>query len=770
MALPVGPATAPGADSATQVFEIEIPRVPGAWLGVNAILVPTPQGGGLRIEDIRKGGVVDMWNRKNPESRQLWAGDMVIAVNDIEGDVQRIAEEIRSGESMRIVVQRTLQHSDRWHRDRNNNAVEPPVIPPTSFNREGWGEPSRPSIMDGSMGSSSAGQKNTTALAKAPKNQPAIHGTDYQQRMGGGGPDVAERHFTFEVQLHKPEGAKLGIDVLQATSPDILGLSVRRIAIGGVVDAWNSRARETQDVRTGDRIICVNGCAGDIARMMDELRTSDFLHLTLIRPSRAPGAAAAGPAAADQASRDAARASAQRSSRSDLPIVLSDDASLHQVFGSRRGPQTAPAIDHEETNPPEAAFRFEVVLDPAPGMRVGVDMILVADANQSGFVIERVTEDGRVHLWNRKSQAPFKVRTGDYIKEVNGIKVFEHFEKMAAEFRKDNEILRFVVQRNPPQPGKKTGVQPGALPTGMLPLSASSNSQAKAKAKKAPQAPPPPPIVLQANKRHLEDRQQSTSVAPSMPPAPLSWGLNNTKAPAKATNVNVLPKNAAQSSAKAAPNNSASARAAEIAAIAKGGAPPPKKGTGGLSSMVSDFGIPQPPPLPRQEDPQSTGGNNVNRPKGAPTPSGAEAAAVPTPKLRGAGRGGRQATSAGGDAEAQASFVADGPKVDRDRSTSSNVNPIGTGRGSFMQGMWPVPPPPPPPPGLELPPGLQHPGNGSNLLFQEELVRKVLELGDQDLTRLLAMALGRRDVMRIELKNKLMPAAPAVKDNAYAFQ
>jgi hypothetical protein len=98
----------------------------------------------------------------------------------------------------------------------------------------------------------------------------------------------------------------------------------------------------------------------------------------------------------------------------------------------------------------EDALRFDVMLEPARNKRIGMDVILVSGNQLCGFVVEHVKDGGRVEMWNKSKPHPFRVQTGDYIIQVNGVGNWQSLSKMAEEFAKENREVCFTIQRGPP--------------------------------------------------------------------------------------------------------------------------------------------------------------------------------------------------------------------------------------------------------------------------------------------------------------------------------
>lgn len=118
-----------------------------------------------------------------------------------------------------------------------------------------------------------------TALTAATRTGAGLGNT-----MGANAADTGQQQFVFEAHLLKPDGARLGIDVLPVTIAEFAGLSVLNVSKGGVVDAWNQYQNKTHMcIRQGDTLMSVNDTQGDINKMMEELRMQPELKLLVLR-------------------------------------------------------------------------------------------------------------------------------------------------------------------------------------------------------------------------------------------------------------------------------------------------------------------------------------------------------------------------------------------------------------------------------------------------------------------------------------------------------
>mmetsp|Transcript_65562 Transcript_65562/g.182259 ORF Transcript_65562/g.182259 Transcript_65562/m.182259 type:complete len:506 (+) Transcript_65562:108-1625(+) len=173
-----------------------------------------------------------------------------------------------------------------------------------------------------------------------------MHGTHGSHPSAGGS-------FTFEVELHRREGARLGIDVVPASTDDLVGLSVTHVSKGGVVDLWNHAAWEWDLpwIEPGDCIIGVNGVRADCAAMMEQLGANQELRVQLCRriPRDDSQAMAGAPARRPQPSLPAAHGQVA------APTVPSQPNAWGVAGTSHLDGALAPAWEqHDSAGPPHA--------------------------------------------------------------------------------------------------------------------------------------------------------------------------------------------------------------------------------------------------------------------------------------------------------------------------------------------------------------------------------------------------------------------------------
>lgn len=79
---------------------------------------------------------------------------------------------------------------------------------------------------------------------------------------------VADGSFVFVVEIEKtPTTMKVGLDVDHGDERTLAVMLVKN----GLVQAYNEGASENRKIKVGDRIIEVNGCTGDIRKMLETI-------------------------------------------------------------------------------------------------------------------------------------------------------------------------------------------------------------------------------------------------------------------------------------------------------------------------------------------------------------------------------------------------------------------------------------------------------------------------------------------------------------------
>merc|ERR1719210_1308522 len=93
------------------------------------------------------------------------------------------------------------------------------------------------------------------------------------------GHDDFPRVHVFSINLHKANGARLGLDLDFVKGREVLPV---RAITGHLVEEWNRNYPESK-VRSGDQIVEVNGLRGRSDLLMKALMSNDFLRITLVR-------------------------------------------------------------------------------------------------------------------------------------------------------------------------------------------------------------------------------------------------------------------------------------------------------------------------------------------------------------------------------------------------------------------------------------------------------------------------------------------------------
>lgn len=277
---------------------------------------------------------------------KIRAGDFIVRVNGIEGEISALASELRTGSDVCITVQRAAQDDapQTWKdlqasimRSRPGPGQQPPgpgsqsgasaaqynepIVPgnsssgypgpvglpdqqsnprPKAPGLTAWGAPGyqpvgMPNFRQGLehsqtqwQGKGWPGSQWALPDSLVDAGPPPVVGAGEQGNKEGV-EALSENAFSFEVSLIKPERARLGIDVMPHTVSqvaDFCGLTVKRVSKGGVVDEWNQQCRDPRaQVCPGDRIVRVNGVSSDFAQMWEMLCTQRELHVTVRRSS-----------------------------------------------------------------------------------------------------------------------------------------------------------------------------------------------------------------------------------------------------------------------------------------------------------------------------------------------------------------------------------------------------------------------------------------------------------------------------------------------------
>ncbi|CAE8645704.1 unnamed protein product, partial [Polarella glacialis] len=255
------------------------------------------------------------------------------------------------------------------------------------------------------------------------------------------------------VELRKPPGSRLGVDVALLGSPLGYGIVVERVGEGGVVEAWNRRNHEPLRIRPGDFIVRCNGIEGDLAALASELRSGKDVRITVQRHSveespqvwqslaarkqRAGLADARQAESALVAQQTLALNSAVGSMARVNPVYptqggtnmgqggachagqVNTNAASQQWWAAQNQAMNGGPL--EATNASEASgrFTFEVLLQKPDGSHLGIDVL--PGTEFGGLSVKRVSKGGVVETWNTYCREAFTIRPGDHIIRVNGI-------------------------------------------------------------------------------------------------------------------------------------------------------------------------------------------------------------------------------------------------------------------------------------------------------------------------------------------------------------
>lgn len=263
-----------GADSQGHFrFEVLLHKPPGRNLGIDVL--PGTEFGGLSVKRVSKGGVVDHWNMTCREAFAIRPDDCIISVNGIVNEFPQMMEELRTESELQVTI------------FRRNNPVQPGAGGASALlaglsGGGGWapqGAGTGKPLRNPGGGAGNRGLGGADALgAVPPASQLAMarrgkgHGGDGQARRQGQGSD---QPLTFEVELDRASGTRLGIDVMFVTGSGLCGLIVERVAEGGAVESWNQRSRPPYRVQAGDYIISVNGRVSGFGHWQDLNRMSE---------------------------------------------------------------------------------------------------------------------------------------------------------------------------------------------------------------------------------------------------------------------------------------------------------------------------------------------------------------------------------------------------------------------------------------------------------------------------------------------------------------
>ena len=430
-------------------FEVELRRTPDTPLGIDLILAKTKLDGSLLlVEKVRPGGLIEEWNRNAVGPYRVQAGDLIASANGVQDDANAISKLLRSAQdTLRITVLR-------------KQLLDSQFLPPTGVPPVNPLEHRSPALLESAVGSiprvpmsqawEGLGQQCGRGAATVPTMAPS---------MASSLPDVPSKSspesFTFEVTLHKPYGAYLGIDMLPA--PEVACLMVKQVFQGGVVFAWNCQCEGNAfTIQPGDYIVRVNGVFSDIKAMMEEMRAKSELLVTLMRARTSPDTRSANrnlggklfagggnevslPTGRGLHSQDALSMPASR-----LPQL---GGANEMDFAGSLWQQESQSQSHR-SQPPAQPFTFQVDIEKPLGHKLGVDVMLVTGQGSCGLLVGQVAPGSYVDQWNKRNQWPLQIQKGDLIVAANGINAWTSLPRMAQEFDVDVQRVCFTVQRS----------------------------------------------------------------------------------------------------------------------------------------------------------------------------------------------------------------------------------------------------------------------------------------------------------------------------------
>ena len=417
-------------------FKVDLCGTGDTPLGIDLILAKTKLDGSLLVvEKVRPGGLIEEWNRKSVGPYRVQAGDLIASANGVQDDANAISNLLRNAQdTLRITVLR-------------KQLLDSQFLPQTQVPQVMPAE-QRPGLQrfESAVGSMTA--------AKA-QNQGMSQGMGQQfGRMGMAPPattapsmevpsKTGPEGFTFEVTLHKPYGAYLGIDMLPA--PELACLMVKQVIQGGVVFAWNCQCESNAfTIQPGDYIVRVNSVFSDIKAMMEEMRAKSELLVTLMRRRTSDTSRKGGKAFLGGGGSDAGRGL-------QMPDALSMPSSrLSQLGGASEeiGANYWQQESQSQSLPAGQPFTFQVDIEKPLGRKLGVDVMLVTGPGSCGLLVGQVAPGSYVDQWNQRNQWPLKIQKGDLIVAANGINAWTSLPRMAQEFDVDVQRVCFTVQRS----------------------------------------------------------------------------------------------------------------------------------------------------------------------------------------------------------------------------------------------------------------------------------------------------------------------------------
>mmetsp|Transcript_73388 Transcript_73388/g.170241 ORF Transcript_73388/g.170241 Transcript_73388/m.170241 type:complete len:391 (+) Transcript_73388:145-1317(+) len=175
-----------------------------------------------------KAGLMMTYNKMVEPERQVTPGDFIMKVNGVEGDSTKLVERIKQDTRLELVVRRPTEL-----------VVAIGTATSTDF-------------------------RNSPRRIRTPKFMPRFSCTQAEPE------DRCQDYFGM--QLKDPFGYALVVTRVMA----------------GLVEDWNTENPE-QAVRSGDRIVAVNGRTGLAVDLLKWIKASERFHMTIVRPSNLEG-------------------------------------------------------------------------------------------------------------------------------------------------------------------------------------------------------------------------------------------------------------------------------------------------------------------------------------------------------------------------------------------------------------------------------------------------------------------------------------------------
>lgn len=237
-------------------FEVVLRKAAGAFLGID--MLPAQKTPCLMVKQVLQGGVVAAWNHQCKGSAfAIHPGDYIIRVNDVMDDITAFMEEMRAQSELHLTILR---------RD-GTGPPAPPAVPAVPDAKRLGMHPSLARPLGG-------GAPLPASLPRPPQPgfKAGMPGYEMDLRGAGWRDEASNDEFTFEVEIEKPRGHKLGIDVMLMTGGGRCGLLIGQVAVGGYAHLWNQRSQWPRQILKNDLIIAANGISAwtDLPRMAQE--------------------------------------------------------------------------------------------------------------------------------------------------------------------------------------------------------------------------------------------------------------------------------------------------------------------------------------------------------------------------------------------------------------------------------------------------------------------------------------------------------------------